>query len=67
MSDHFLTIDEAAEALRIHRTQLYKLVQAGEMPKPVKLGRSSRARIPPLIKNSARPYKQPDGALESSK
>lgn len=42
MSDHFLTIDEAAEALRIHRTKLYKLVQAGEMPKPVKLGRSSR-------------------------
>lgn len=42
MSDHFLTIDEAAAALRIHRTQLYKLVQTGEMPKPVKLGRSSR-------------------------
>lgn len=42
MSDHFLTTDEAAAALRIHRTQLYRLVQTGEMPKPVKLGRSSR-------------------------
>lgn len=42
MPEHFLTIDEVAEALRIHRTQLYKLVQTGELPKPVKLGRSSR-------------------------
>lgn len=42
MSEYMITVDEAAERLSIHRTQLYKLIRKGEVPLPRKLGRNAR-------------------------
>lgn len=41
-TEYLLTIDDAAKALRCHRSFIYKLINQGDLPKPIKLGRSSR-------------------------
>ncbi|MEJ6594459.1 helix-turn-helix domain-containing protein [Parasphingorhabdus sp.] len=42
MHEHLLTIDEAAQRLRVHRSYVYKLINQGDLPKPIKVGRCSR-------------------------
>jgi excisionase family DNA binding protein len=42
MSEYMITVDEAADRLSVHRTQLYKMIREGQVPLPRKLGRSSR-------------------------
>jgi excisionase family DNA binding protein len=41
-TEYLLTIDEAAERLRVHRSYIYKLINAGALPAPIKLGRVTR-------------------------
>lgn len=41
-TEYLLTIDDAARALRCHRSFIYKLINQGDLPRPIKLGRSSR-------------------------
>lgn len=41
-TEYLLTIDDAAKALRCHRSFIYKLINQGDLPKPIKLGRSAR-------------------------
>jgi excisionase family DNA binding protein len=41
-TEYLLTIDEAAERLRVHRSYIYKLINAGALPAPIKLGRAVR-------------------------
>lgn len=41
-TEYLLTIEDAAAALRCHRSFVYKLINQGDLPKPIKLGRSAR-------------------------
>lgn len=41
-TEYLLTIEDAASALRCHRSFVYKLIAQGDLPQPIKLGRSSR-------------------------
>jgi excisionase family DNA binding protein len=41
-TEYLLTIDEAAERLRVHRSYIYKLIKAGTLPAPIRLGRITR-------------------------
>ena len=53
-TEYLLTIDEAADRLRVHRTYIYKLINAGVLPQPIKLGRAARFKASELndaIKN----------------
>ena len=36
-----LTVQDVAEALHVARSTVYKLIQSGEFPKPIKLGKKS--------------------------
>lgn len=40
--DRLLTIQDVAQRLRISGRAVYRLIASGEIPQPVKLGRSSR-------------------------
>jgi excisionase family DNA binding protein len=42
--DQLLTIDDVANRLRVHRSQVYKLIRLGALPQPIKLGKSTRIR-----------------------
>ena len=39
MEPIFLTVDEAAEYLRIHRLSIYRLLKSGALPGALKVGR----------------------------
>lgn len=41
-TEYLLTIDEAADRLRVHRSYIYKLIGNGALPAPIKLGRAAR-------------------------
>lgn len=41
-TEYLLTIDEAADLLRVHRSYIYKLINSGTLPAPIKLGRAAR-------------------------
>ena len=45
----FLSIDEAAELLRVNRHTLYEAVRRGEVPGIVKIGRILRVRRSALL------------------
>ena len=47
-TEYLLTIDEAADRLRVHRSYIYKLVNAGALPAPIKLGRAARFKASEL-------------------
>lgn len=47
-TEYLLTIDEAANRLRVHRSYIYKLVNAGALPAPIKLGRAARFKASEL-------------------
>ena len=47
-TEHLLTIDDAADKLRVHRTYIYKLINAGALPAPIKLGRAARFKASEL-------------------
>ena len=49
-TEYLLTIDEAANRLRVHRSYIYKLINAGVLPQPIKLGRSVRFKASELDK-----------------
>ena len=49
-TEHLLTIDDAADKLRVHRSYIYKLINAGVLPQPIKLGRSARFKASELDK-----------------
>ena len=36
-----LSIQDVAESLHVARSTIYKLIEAGEFPKPIKLGKKS--------------------------
>ncbi len=40
-----LTLDEAAKALAISKRTLERLINAGEFPRPLKIGRASRVLL----------------------
>jgi len=40
-----VSINDAADALGIGRRTLYRLINAGEFPQPLKIGRSSRILV----------------------
>lgn len=48
--EHLLTIDEAADRLRVHRSYIYKLINMGALPAPIKLGRTARFKASELNK-----------------
>jgi excisionase family DNA binding protein len=41
-AQEFLSVDEAAELLRVNRKTLYKAIEEGEIPGVLKVGRSIR-------------------------
>jgi excisionase family DNA binding protein len=43
-SIEFLTVDEAAEMLRVNRKSLYQAIERGEIPGVVRIGRTLRIR-----------------------
>ena len=45
----FLTVDEAAELLRVNRKTLYESIRAGQVPGIVRLGRVLRIRRIALV------------------
>ena len=47
-TEYLLTIDEAEDRLRVHRSYIYKLINAGVLPQPIKLGRSARFKASEL-------------------
>ncbi|CAN1516324.1 AlpA Predicted transcriptional regulator [Sphingomonadaceae bacterium] len=47
-TEYLLTIDEAATILRVHRSYIYKLIHAGTLPAPIKLGRVTRFKASEL-------------------
>ena len=47
-TEHLLTIDDAADKLRVHRSYIYKLINAGSLPAPIKLGRAARFKASEL-------------------
>lgn len=47
-TEYLLTIDEAANRLRVHRSYIYKLINAGALPAPIKLGRAARFKASEL-------------------
>ena len=47
-TEYLLTIDEAADRLRVHRTYIYKLINSGALPAPIKLGRAARFKASEL-------------------
>jgi excisionase family DNA binding protein len=47
-TEYLLTIDEAANRLRVHRTYIYKLINSGALPAPIKLGRAARFKASEL-------------------
>ena len=47
-TEHLLTIDDAADKLRVHRSYIYKLINAGALPAPIKLGRAVRFKASEL-------------------
>jgi len=47
-TEYLLTINEAAGRLRVHRSYIYKLINAGVLPQPIKLGRSARFKASEL-------------------
>ena len=49
-TEYLLTIDEAADRLRVHRSYIYKLINSGVLPQPIKLGRSARFKASELDK-----------------
>lgn len=49
-TEYLLTIDEAADRLRVHRSYIYKLINAGVLPQPIKLGRAARFKASELDK-----------------
>ena len=49
-TEYLLTIDEAADRLRVHRSYVYKLIYAGVLPQPIKLGRAARFKASELDK-----------------
>jgi excisionase family DNA binding protein len=49
-TEYLLTIDEAADRLRVHRSYIYKLIKSGALPATIKLGRASRFKASELDK-----------------
>ena len=47
-TEYLLTIDDAADRLRVHRSYVYKLIYAGALPAPIKLGRAARFKASEL-------------------
>jgi len=47
-TEYLLTIDDAANRLRVHRSYVYKLIYAGVLPQPIKLGRAARFKASEL-------------------
>jgi excisionase family DNA binding protein len=47
-TEHLLTIDDAASRLRVHRSYIYNLINAGALPAPIKLGRAARFKASEL-------------------
>ena len=47
-TEYLLTIDDAANRLREHRSYVYKLIYAGVLPQPIKLGRAARFKASEL-------------------
>lgn len=47
-TEYLLTIDEAANRLRVHRSYIYKLINTGALPAPIKLGRAARFKASEL-------------------
>jgi excisionase family DNA binding protein len=47
-TEYLLTIDDAANRLRVHRSYVYKLIYAGLLPQPIKLGRAARFKASEL-------------------
>jgi len=47
-TEYLLTIDEAADRLRVHRSYIYKLINVGALPAPIKLGRAARFKASEL-------------------
>jgi excisionase family DNA binding protein len=43
-SIEFLTVDEAAELLRVNRKSLYQAIERGEIPGVIRIGRTIRIR-----------------------
>jgi excisionase family DNA binding protein len=42
LSERFVGLREVAEALHVHTRTVYRLIQCGLVPKPVKIGHSVR-------------------------
>lgn len=42
MKDQLLTIPQVAEMLACSRSHVYRMIAAGRLPTPVKIGRASR-------------------------
>jgi excisionase family DNA binding protein len=42
LDERFVSLKEVAEVLRVNTRTVYRLIQAGQMPQPVKVGRSLR-------------------------
>jgi excisionase family DNA binding protein len=51
----FLSVDEAAELLRVNRNSLYESVKRGEVPGVVKVGRTIRIRRAALLSGLSTP------------
>ena len=47
-TEHLLTIDDAADRLRVHRSYIYRLINTGALPAPIKLGRAARFKASEL-------------------
>jgi excisionase family DNA binding protein len=47
-TEYLLTIDEAANRLRVHRSYIYKLINSGALSAPIKLGRAARFKASEL-------------------
>ncbi|RJS14632.1 DNA-binding protein [Corallococcus sp. H22C18031201] len=59
----FLTVDEAAELLRVNRKTLYESIRLAQMPGVVRIGKALRIRRAALIDSV--PGKGRDSALRS--
>jgi excisionase family DNA binding protein len=49
-TEHLLTIGDAADKLRVHRSYIYKLIKTGALPATIKLGRAARFKASELDK-----------------
>jgi excisionase family DNA binding protein len=48
--EHLLTIYDAADRLRVHRSCIYELINTGVLPHPIKLERAARFKASDLDK-----------------